>query len=184
VSTEGEAVKPKKPIEVHGDIAIVPLSLGYSAVIDASDVQLVAGSNWYAKRGRNTIYAIRAVYVGDQKSTSEHLHRIILGAQQGVQVDHIDGDGLNNRRANLRAVSASENAMNQRLRKNNTSGHRGVSYCAARNKWIAQIQAFNNYYHLGKFETKEEAIIAYMRASAELHEEFGEASRVKRLQVG
>lgn len=90
-------------------------------------------------------------------------HRVIwemhYGAiPDGMEVDHIDHDRLNNVISNLRLVSSSDNSRNMSLRSTNKSGTPGVSWNAARNKWQARVWAYGKRIHLGLFETKEEAV--------------------------
>ena len=105
------------------------------------------------------------------------LHRIIwlyvTGEDPGAaQIDHIDGNTLNNSFANLRKASPFENQYNCKLRIDNTSGFKGVSWSKRRNKWFAQISANRKQLHLGYFDTPELAHMAYCKAAAELHGEF------------
>ena len=85
-------------------------------------------------------------------------------------IDHIDGNGLNNKFANLRLATSAQNSFNQKTRADNTSGYKGVT--KHRNKWKVQITAHGFYYHLGTFDTPELAHMAYCKAAAELHGEF------------
>lgn len=100
------------------------------------------------------------------------MHRVIMGALVGEEVDHIDGDGLNNQRKNLRICSSSENKRNTRFRSNNTSGYRGVSWNIAAKKWQSTIGHNGRRRHLGYFDSKEEAAIEYDKMAARLHKEF------------
>lgn len=163
------AARKIRPIRVEGQLAYVTLTQGYEAVIDASDVQLVAGFNWYAKPHGRSVYAARTDAVSGQ---TVRMHRLISQPPSGAVTDHIDGDGLNNRRGNLRHASHVENCRNQRLAKNNTSGFKGVSWHKARRKWITQIAADGGRASV-YFDTQEEAHAAYVKASRELHKEFG-----------
>ena len=110
------------------------------------------------------------------------MHRVILRAKPGQIVDHINRDTLDNRRANLRIVTASQNNWNQRLLPaHNTSGYRGVSqvicHCVSRRydevKWQATINVKKRMIHLGYFASREAAAHAYDRAAKMYHEGFG-----------
>jgi hypothetical protein len=90
-----------------------------------------------------------------------------------MEVDHIDGDGLNNTRSNLRVVTKTQNMQNRRINKNNTSGHKGVAWDKESQKWMAYISSHGVRRNLGRFETPEQAAAAYLKGSLELHGEFG-----------
>jgi hypothetical protein len=166
------APKKVRPIRVEGNIAFVPLTKGYEAVIDAADVHLVDGRNWCAMALRHTAYAQRTDCSGPKPRTV-YLHRAIMGEPDGFQVDHIDSDGLNNRRLNLREATGSQNQHNQRLAKHNTSGLKGVTWHKAAGKWQAQIKLKGKQRFLGLHATLEAAHATYAAASAALHKEFG-----------
>lgn len=167
------ASKEIRPIRVEGNLAYVPLTRGYEAVIDAADAYLVAGVNWNAFVTKHTVYARRTS--GRPARREVLLHRVIMGDPEGVLVDHADCNGLNNRRANLRQATPSQNAHNMRLPKDNKSGFKGVSWHRPSKRWMAEISANRRKHYLGIFRTREEAHDAYMAASAKLHGDFGRA---------
>ena len=160
-----------RPIRIDGDLAYVTLTQGYEAVIDAADVPLVAAWNWYAIKDGNTVYAQRSGL--DSGRSTVRLHRVLMGEPNGLLVDHRDGDGLNNRRANLRLATCQQNVQNARISKRNTSGLKGVSWRKTNGKWHAQIKVNGRQLNLGYFPTPESAHAAYCKASATLHGEFG-----------
>lgn len=94
-------------------------------------------------------------------------------------IDHIDGDSLNNRIENLRAVTMSQNLQNTKRRRTNTSGYKGVSWSKQRNCWIAQITVNRKCKNLGGYKTKEEAYEAYQKAAFTLHTTNPEAKEMK-----
>ena len=99
-------------------------------------------------------------------------HRIIFYMAHGYcpeYVDHIDGNGLNNRIENLRPATLSQNKANQKTYSNNTSGVKGVYWCKPKNGWVAQISYNNQRRTLGKFETKELAAEFLQLVRNELH---------------
>lgn len=166
---------PIRLIRIEGDVAYVPLTQGYEAIIDAADVPLVEGFNWCTtstKSGKGGPYAQRH-NTNRMRRTTVQMHREILGGIEELEVDHVDGNGLNNTRKNLRLATRAQNARNIGIPKHNTSGFKGVSYVAAYNKWTAQIKANGYKFHLGTYETAEAAHAAYMAASNILHGEFG-----------
>lgn len=161
-----------RPIRIEGDLAYVPLTKGYEAVIDAADVCLVENFNWYADTSHgHTVYARRNVNNG--KPCSIKMHRVITGCEEGLLVDHKDCNGLNNRRSNLRIADHAENARNTRSRKNNTSGFKGVSLHKGTGKWHATIWYHGKIIFLGAFTKPEDAHKSYADASEFFHGEFG-----------
>lgn len=163
--------KTIRPIRVEGDVAYVTLTRGYEAVIDANDVPLVEGFNWQAQLRKWGVYAVRSER-GVPKRGAILMHRVILGEPKDLDVDHIDGNGLNNRKCNLRKATKSQNMHNQGVRRSNTSGFKGVSWRESRNKWVAQICLKGKVKYLGMFDTPEDAYSAYCDASQKLHGEF------------
>lgn len=161
-----------RPIRVAGDVAYIPLTKGYEAVIDAFDVPLVCGHNWFAAISGDVVYARRSGWK-DGKPLTVRLHRALLGDPPDVLVDHRDGDGLNNRRSNLRTATRAQNGQNVKPRKTNSSGFKGVTWHKENRRWCAQIKAQGVKKHIGYFATAEEAASAYADASNRLHGEFG-----------
>jgi HNH endonuclease/AP2 domain len=165
--------KPPKQIRIEGEIAYIPLTKGYEAVIDADYASIAAKYNWFSKPDGKRVYAARGEYKGNGRSKTIYLHRDISCAQKGMEVDHINGDGLDNRKSNLRLATKSQNLCNQSAPAHNTSGLKGVSFCKKRKKWIAQICVNRKTRKLGSYELPEDAHKAYCKASIELHGEFG-----------
>ena len=161
-----------RPIRVEGNVAFVTLTRGYEAVIDAADVLLVGGWNWFALVRPHTVYAYRTDCSSLKKRTVM-LHRVIAGEPEALEVDHIDCDGLNNRRSNLRAATRAQNMHNMRTPKRNTSGFKGVGFDRLSGQWRAYIKINGKQHHLGCFTTPEDAHEAYVTASDRLHGEFG-----------
>lgn len=161
-----------RPIRIEGGNAYVTLTKGMEAVIDAADADLVGQWNWRAQhKGGATFYAVREVGKRSERKTI-HLHRLLMGFPDGLEVDHIDCNGLNNRRSNLRAATRGQNARNVTIRGLNKTGFKGVG--KTRNgRFTAQIKFRGRAYHLGTFDTPQEAHNAYAEASKKLHGEYG-----------
>ncbi|MGL4320785.1 MAG: hypothetical protein ACRCS3_07975 [Paracoccaceae bacterium] len=163
----------KRPIRIDGAVAYIPLTQGYEAIIDAVDVPLVEDYNWYAKLRGHAVYAMRTSRDAHGKNQTTLLHRAILPAPSAKHIDHISGDGLDNRRANIRAASPMQNSQNQKLRKDNTSGFKGVYWNKLRRAWLSRIGCGGEKIHLGYFPTAKAAHAAYCKASKRLHGKFG-----------
>jgi hypothetical protein len=103
--------KDARPIRVSGKIAFVSLTKGREAIIDVDDMHLVEGLNWTVQLTPTAAYAVRRGLI---------MHRVITSAPCNAQVDHINGDGLDNRRQNLRLVNHLQNSYNQCMKKNNS----------------------------------------------------------------
>jgi hypothetical protein len=99
------------------------------------------------------------------------MHRLILGAPDDMHVDHVNGNGLDNRRNNIRIASRAENMANRKKHKNNTSGFMGV-WQAASGRWRARLWHNNKRHNLGTYDTREEAAHAYDAMARKLHGEF------------
>lgn len=151
----------------------IPLTQGFVAIVDAADYEWLSQWNWAILKRGPLLYAKRNAWLGDGKRRSVQMHRLVLGlTDPSIHIDHIDGNGLNNTRGNLRICTQQENMRNRRLNSNSTSGYKGVSWYKDRAKWHAQIVVNGKYHHLGHFITAEEAARAYDAAAIELHGEF------------
>lgn len=152
----------------------IQLTKGKSALVDDEDYELLSKYRWCATRGRNTWYAWRHSY-HDGNIETIAMHRLILAAPDGLEVDHIDGDGLNNTRSNLRLATRSQNLHNGKRLKNNTSGYKGVhwvKYTLHAGKWRSRIYVGGRAIHLGVFADREEAAKAYDKAALEMCGEY------------
>ena len=152
----------------------IELTQGRVALIDQEDLELVSRYRWrLSTPNKWRQYAQAHIRRPDGRQAEVRMHRLILGlTDPSVHVDHINGDGLDNRRANLRHCSPSENHRNRGRQVNNTSGLKGVYWQKDRGKWKAQIQVNRKNHYLGRFTTAEEAHLAYCRAADELHGAF------------
>lgn len=158
---------------MQSGVVEVKLTRGLVTIIDAEDLELVSQYKWCATRcvGGNTDYA-----TGRYEGKNALLHRVLLDAPDGMDVDHKNHNGLDNRRENLRLCTRSENLRNCRKRKGCSSEYKGVSkYKAARLKpWQATIQ-INKKIHTRCFFTELEAALWYDEMA---REHFGEFARL------
>lgn len=93
--------------------------------------------------------------------TSVYMHRVIMNAPKGMEIDHIDFNGLNNQKINLRLCTVAENMMHRQIQRNNTSGYKGVFWRGNINKWQAQIKAYGRQIYLGCFSNVIDAAKKY-----------------------
>lgn len=156
-----------RPIRIDGNKAFVTLTCGCECVIDATDVPKINQGNWYAHKTKWTIYAARR-----KNGRIVRMHRQIMGEPSGYEVDHVDGNGLNNLRENLRIATSSQNKCNRTKGQLNTSGHKGVCLYKPNGKWRAYITVNGKQHSLGYFHTKDEAVCAYRENVSKFHGEF------------
>lgn len=147
-------------IAKHGEIIL----------LDEQDAESLGHHRWYV----NGKYVVRCEWLGKGKNKVTLIHREIMGVKSGdrLQVDHINGNPLDNRRANLRICTRSQNGMNRGKQANNTSGFKGVIWRPKERKWAARIGVDGKKIDLGYFQTKAEAAAAYDAASKRVHGEF------------
>lgn len=144
-------------------------------LVDDADYDFLINFNsWCATthKRRKTFYAISSKMVGD-KCKNFFMHRLLLNVTSNdLFVDHIDGNGLNNQRNNLRICTRNQNQQNRPKNKNNKSGYKGVYWEKERNKWQAKIMVNKQNIYLGRFDDVELAAIAYKEACVKYHEQF------------
>lgn len=156
----------------------VKLTRGQFALIDDEDFGFISQWKWYAMKGKKTFYACRGVLNIKGNMDKIMMHRVIMNTPKGMDTDHIDGNGLNNQKHNLRACSRSENSVNRSVsRSKKSSKYKGVF--PAKNKWVALIAIDKKYTRLGLFNTQEQAAIAYNEAAQKHHGEFAVINSIR-----
>jgi len=162
----------------------IKLTQGKEALVDDEDYEMLNEHKWYARKcwnNKDKFYVMRSSPIdsnGKQKTIL--MHRVITNAPKGKQVDHINGNPLDNRKENIRVCTHQQNLMNRGRANNNKSGYKGVSYkkrtksmINERSKpWVAQIYLNDKKIHLGTYKTKEEAALVYNKKAIELYGEF------------
>jgi hypothetical protein len=146
---------PPPPQPPDGAFFYIPLTQGEYAMVDAEDYERVNRHKWCLSRSGNRVYAQRRCH-----GTTIRMHQFIMNPPQGKVVDHIDGNGLNNRRGNLRICNRQQNACNSRRRKapNASSPYIGVyRYKNRPDKWYVKVQCVGDVTNLGPFDSALEA---------------------------
>jgi hypothetical protein len=148
----------------------IQLSGGQIALVDDEDYEMVNRWKWKTRKFRHTNYAMRNYWYKQDKSRTITMHHLIIGRKEGYVVDHINGNGLDNRRCNLRHVTSRQNAQNLHIRK--LSKYIGVSWYKQTKKWQAQIKINGKSKHLGYYANEEDAFRAYCKAVVDLGEDL------------
>lgn len=143
---------------------------GLIALVDDLDYELVTRYPWGIKRGRrDTVYAYRQWWDENRGHHGQFMHCLIMGV---VGVDHIDHDGLNNLRSNLRVASAAQNAQNRQKIKGATSRFKGVTWSSPHQRWFVSLKVNRRQKYLGLFDDEIEAAKVYDVAALEHFGEF------------
>lgn len=150
----------------------IQLTQGKIALVDDDIYPYISQWKWIAHKRKNTWYAVRNA-PRPPGGVLILMHRQIVQPQNGMDVDHINGDGLDNRAENLRECTHSQNIQNSKLRSDNESGYKGVHWDNVKRKWRAGIREKNGkYIHLGYHDDPCEAGRAYDFAAKKLHGTF------------
>lgn len=154
----------------------IPLTKGKVALVDAADYDLVSQYRWHAFKNASGEWYARSTSLARKEGKSLWMHRLILNCPPDKKVDHKDHDGLNNRRYNLRPATNAQNIYNMRIKRNNTSGYKGVVIHSAHGrrtgKWRAVIKHNNKTICLGEYRDPKDAALAYDAKAKELFGEF------------
>lgn len=156
----------------------IPLTQGKFALVDDEDFEFLNQFKWQAANFRGVFYASRKINKNG-KWGNVFMHRQILGlTDPKVQTDHINGDGLDNQRSNLRACTHSQNQRNKGKYKQNTSGFKGCSWYKRLKKWRVQITVNGKDINVGYFNSKDAAAHAYNEKAKEFHGEFARLNEI------
>jgi hypothetical protein len=156
----------KNKVKDFGDHAGICLYGGNITLVDWEDLPTALSHHWRELKYPNTSYAICSVKISD-KWTTLRFHRFIMGVMDDLEIDHVNGCGLDNRRANLRVCTSRQNKYNLTCQPRNKHGLRGVAFEGRKRKkqWEARICTLGVTRFLGRFHTKQEAAQAYLNAA-------------------
>lgn len=164
---------------MNGVEVFIPLTKGYVATIDIEDWDKVRPYKWQAQSSKRGVGVCasrteheRQPYFGSVRKAKTILMHVMLLGIKGADVDHRNGDRLDNRRHNLRSSTRSQNCANQKVRSTNTSGFKGVGWKKDMAAWAARICVNYRRFHLGYFSSAEEAARAYDTAAQQYFGEF------------
>lgn len=148
----------------------IPLVKGVSALVDDRDIRFVNNFKWNTgSRGYVTSCINGKVVL---------LHRFIMNAPKGMEVDHINGNPLDNRRINLRLCNSNQNKWNRTKSINKSSKFKGVYWDVRTRKWIVGIRKNYKHSYLGSFSLEQDAAKAYNNAAIKYFGEFAKLNKV------
>jgi hypothetical protein len=166
----------------------IHLSRDQSALVDDEDYEALNRVTWSAQLTPGGIYYAVHTITKDEQVNERTRTRTRISMHQQILlwfggIDHIDGNGLNNQRSNLRQCNASQNGGNRRKQKGTSSKYKGVSWSTSKKKWKAHIQVQGKLYHLGWFKEEEMAALAYNTAARKAFKDFAKVNEVTSWQV-
>jgi hypothetical protein len=141
----------------------IKLTQGQVAIVDDEDFEMLNQHKWYPYTDSTNWYAIRN---GDFHKSTVSMHREIMRTPSGMHTDHLNGNGLDNRKENLRICTHRENCQNRH--KKTTSPYPGVSWIRVRNKWVSHIQVNGRKHIIGAYNRELDAAKAYRKACADI----------------
>jgi hypothetical protein len=148
----------------------IPLTRGKVALVDDCDFEFLSQWKWYAAPFPAGLWYAQRNDPVSKKTI--RMHRVITGASEGVKVDHINNDGLDNQRGNLRNCTQPDNCRNRKPSANSTTGYKGVSFAKREGKYSAHIGHKKKKIWIGYFSSAKEAALAYDEAAKRLHGKF------------
>lgn len=152
-------VEREEPPSEDPTIKYIPLTKGHIAIVDVEDYERLNQFLWVINKNKKQLYAKRSLPKEGGKQKSETMQQLVLKAPNGLMIDHINGNGLDNRKSNLRIVTNRQNCQNRHQTK--TSRFPGVSWNKRRKKWESQAQINGKHKSIGFYETEELAYAAY-----------------------
>ena len=139
----------------------IKLTQGKFALVDDEDYEKISNYKWHASKRNKTFYAERGVTVAPNERRKIGMHNEIMDSPDGKTIDHINNNGLDNRKENLRFSTQYQQTLNRRNKKNGSSKFKGVYWHKKRKKWIARIKTKEKLKYIGSFDDEKKAGLAY-----------------------
>lgn len=176
-------MRDKNEFEVLGDHTKVFVydrlsNISGSFIIDTEDLERCRKYKWCVMSKKS----VRQFYIMNAKAGKLHAFILRYKTNSKMHIDHIDGNTMNNRKSNLQICTNQQNQLKKKMQSNNTSGYRGVTWYVNPGKtsrWMAQIYFNHKRHHIGYFDSKEEAALAYNEKAKEFFGDFAVLNKVK-----
>lgn len=156
----------------------IKLTQGKVALVDDTDYERISQHGWYANFQRGRWYAMRRKSVSEGSGWA-YMHREIMSAPKESEVDHCNGNCLDNQKSNLRLATHADNQHNRKTQRNNTSGYKGVIWHVTNKNWVARIVINGKKQHIGSFQSKHDAAKAYNEFALQT---FGQFARLNKIE--
>lgn len=155
------------------------LTQGQIALVDDEDFDFINQWKWYyeKKNRNNTGYAIRTVKINGKRKRL-YMHRVLLKAPDGMEVDHKNMNGIDNRKENIRVCTCLENKRHYSVRRDNRTGIKGVSWDKRRQKYRVQISIKGKRLWLGTYNSLSDATTIYNEAARQYYKEFAYLNKI------
>ncbi|MHC4459950.1 MAG: AP2 domain-containing protein [Planctomycetota bacterium] len=174
--TKAKEEKKQPDMMAERESAIIGLGNNLNAIVDLEDLPKLSKIRWFAEKHGNTYYCVTSKNK-DTFGKKIYMHHIVKGNPPvGMEVDHCDGNGLNNKKNNIRFCSHKENCQARRKRKTKTSSkYKGVSWDKERKQWMVRIMGIDGKNHwLGRYNSELDAAKAYDEAAMEMFGNFAQ----------
>ncbi len=153
---------------------LIPLTQGKYAIVDPEDYHRLKKNKWYALQGPRTFYAVRSLTNGQTAPRKNaYMHHLVINIPPGRYCDHINRNGLDNRKANLRVATHTQNVWNRRkFKPYSRSRYKGIDWSKDMKRWRVRIRVNGKRIYLGSFKSETDAALEYDRAARKFHGEY------------
>src|SRR5258708_5074163 len=159
----------------------IELTQNKKTIVDDENFDFLSQWKWFCHTDKHgNLYAQRTQWIKGSKGKSNkiYMHRLIMEAPKNKEVDHIDGNGLNNVLSNLRLYYKKQNLFNSKPHKNSLSKFKGVTKFPNNKKWIAQICINHKTRNLGSYDNENQAALAYNQAAKQFFGQFAYLNKI------